>query len=210
MVLTGFVSAQTVFGNIKKGVKKAGSVVGQSIENIGDTVKSTTDLAADEGAPQQSRESRDAMAKATLVQLFSKNEMANELFKASAGYAVFDTRKVIALGVAAGFGRGVAVSKETNARTYMNMGTGGVGLSFGLGGFEKQIVIMFEKSAGFESFTTNGYDATAEAGAMFGNDKIDEGVKFVNGRSIFVLSKKGLKISTSAAGTKYWPDKDLN
>jgi hypothetical protein len=210
MGFTGFVSAQTVFGKIKDGVKKAGSTVGQSIESIGDTAKSTTDLAADGGTPQQSRESRDAVAKATLAQLFSTNEEANALFMTSAGYAVFDTRKVIVLGVAAGFGRGVAVSRKTNARTYMNMGTGGVGLSFGLGGFEKQIVIMFEKTAGFESFIADGYDATAEAGAMLGDDKIDEGVRFVDGRSIFVLSKKGLKVSTSAAGTKYWPDKDLN
>lgn len=203
-------SAQTVFNKIKGGVKKAGDVVGKSIESVGETIESTADLAADEGTPEQSRNSRDAVAEKTLAQLFSKNTAANKLYNESAGYAVFDTRKVITLGVAAGFGRGVAVSKETAVRTYMNMGTGGVGLSLGIGGFENQVVILFEKAAGFEDFVANGYDATAEAGTMFGKDKADQKVRFVDGRSIFILSKKGWKVSTSAAGTKYWPDKELN
>lgn len=210
MALAGTASAQTLFSKIKDGAKKAGDVVGKSIESVGETIESTADLAADEGTPEQSRKSRNSMAKETLAQLFSQNEAANELFKASAGYAVFDTRKVVTLGIAAGFGRGVAVSNETDARTYMNMGTGGVGLSLGIGGFESQVVIMFEKTAGFKSFVTNGYDATAEAGTMFGDDKADQKIRFVDGRSLFVLSKKGWKVSTSAAGTKYWPDKDLN
>ncbi len=210
MVLAHTVSAQTVFDKIKEGANKAGNVVGKSIESVGETIESTADLAADEGTPEQSRASRDAMAEKTLAQLFSKNEAANDLYNASAGYAVFDTRKVVTLGIAAGFGRGVAISKETDTRTYMNMGTGGVGLSLGIGGFESQVVILFEKAAEFEDFVANGYDATAEAGTMFGDDKADQKVRFVDGRSIFVLSKKGWKVSTSAAGTKYWPDKDLN
>jgi hypothetical protein len=203
-------SAQTVFDKIKGGAKKAGDVVGKSIESVGETIESTAELAADEGTPEQSRNNRDAMAEKTLAQLFSKNKTANELYNASAGYAVFDTRKVATLGVAAGFGRGVAVSKETVARTYMNMGTGGVGLSLGIGGFESQVVILFENADGFEDFVANGYDATAEGGSMFGDDKAEQQVRFVNGRSIFVLTKKGWKVSASAAGTKYWPDKDLN
>ena len=210
MVLAHTVSAQTVFDKIKEGANKAGNVVGKSIESVGETIESTADLAADEGTPEQSRASRDAMAEKTLAQLFSKNEAANDLYNASAGCAVFDTRKVVTLGIAAGFGRGVAISKETDTRTYMNMGTGGVGLSLGIGGFESQVVILFEKAAEFEDFVANGYDATAEAGTMFGDDKADQKVRFVDGRSIFVLSKKGWKVSTSAAGTKYWPDKDLN
>ena len=210
IALSGNVSAQTVLDKIKDGANKTGSAIGNAASSVGDTINSTVDLAADKETPEQSRQTRDAVAKDTLAKLFSKNKTAKELFDASAGYAVFDTRKVVTLGVAAGFGRGVAVSKETNKRTYMNMGTGGVGLSLGIGGFESQVVILFEKTAGFNSFVTNGYDATAEGGSMFGDDKAEQQVRFVNGRSIFVLTKKGWKVSASAAGTKYWPDKDLN
>ncbi len=46
---------------------------------------------------------------------------------------MFDTRKATLFGAVAGFGKGVAVSRLTGARTYMNMGTGGVGLAFGFG-----------------------------------------------------------------------------
>ena len=210
LFLSGTASAQTLFKKIKGGVNKAGSVIEKSISNVGETIESTAELAAGEGTPEQSRNSRDLMAKETLAKLFSKNAAAKELFGTCAGYAVFDTRKVITLGVTAGFGRGVAVSKETNARTYMNMRTGGVGFSLGIGGFESQIVILFEKTAGLDAFAINGYDATAEAGTMFGDEKAEQTVRFVDGRSIFVLTKKGLKVSTSAAGTKYWPDPDLN
>ena len=150
------------------------------------------------------------MAKDTLATHFPTNKNTKELFDTSAGYAVFDTHKAVSLGVAAGFSRGVTVSKESNKRTYMNMGTGGVGLSLGIGGFKSQVVILFEKADGFETFVANGYDAAAEAGTIFGEYKSGQQVKFVNGCSIFVLNKKAWKVSTSAPGTKYWLDTDLN
>ncbi len=97
---------------------------------------STVDLAKPDPNPQATRDKLDAMAAQTLTNLFATNPAAQAQFDISAGYAVFDTRKATLLGVVAGFGKGVAVSKTTGARTYMNMGTGGVGLAFGFGGFE--------------------------------------------------------------------------
>lgn len=203
------VSAKGLLNKISKGAGKAAGFVEESVGKVGETIDSTIDLATGDATPQETRDKLDAMAGAGLDRLFSENEAAGNLFDASAGYAVFDTRK-ITFGVAAGFGRGVAVSKITEARTYMNMGTGGVGWSFGFGGFETQVVILFETFEGFESFITDGYDATAEAGSMLGDEKVEQTVRFIDGRSIFVLSKKGWKVSASAAGTKYWVDADLN
>jgi hypothetical protein len=37
----------------------------------------------------------------------------------------------------------------------MNMGAGSVGLSFGLGGFDTQVVILYENAAGDTNFATN-------------------------------------------------------
>ena len=45
---------------------------------------------------------------------------------------------------------------------------------------------------------------------MFGDEKAEFGVRFVDGRAIFVLTKQGWKISATAAGTRYWADKNLN
>jgi serine protease Do len=57
----------------------------------------------------------------------------------------------------------------TQQRTYMKMGTGGVGLALGLGGFQTQIVILFETPADFDTFVYDGYDATAQTGALVGD-----------------------------------------
>jgi len=122
---------------------------------------------------------------------------------------VFDARNVT-LGIAAGYGRGVAVSHITNERTYMRMGTGGVGFQFGLGGFATKVIILFETQIGFTAFVENGYDGTVAGQAMVVDEKADETVRFVDGRSIIVLSDKGLMVNVSATGTKYWADEKLN
>ncbi|MBO9412358.1 MULTISPECIES: hypothetical protein [unclassified Ruegeria] len=92
----------------------------------------------------------------------------------------------------------------------MNMATGGVGAALGIGGFETQIVILFETPGDFPKFFNDGYDATAESGVMFGEEKAGETVRFIDGRSIFVLTKKGWRVATNATGTKYWRAPDLN
>jgi len=207
-------SAQTLFEKIskstEKGMKAVEGTVQKAGESVGDSIDSTIALTSDEETPELTRARMDAMSDEVLTRLFIDNPDANELFDLAAGYAVFDARRSTLLLVSAGFGRGVAVSKIADQRTYMTMGTGGVGLSLGLGGFERQIVILFEDEPGFNSFVVNGYDATAEAGTMFGDDKTDETARYVDGRSIFVLTRKGWKVSASAAGTKYWADPKLN
>ena len=82
------------------------------------------------------------MAGETLTRLFAEQPEAADLFELSAGYAVFDTRKVVLFGLAAGAGRGVAASRTDDRRIYMNMGTAGVGMSLGIGGFETQVVLL--------------------------------------------------------------------
>lgn len=200
----------SLFDKISDGASKAAEKAEGAVKTLEQNVESTIDLAKGEDSVEAGRQVLDQVAEETLTRLFAENPSAQELFEQSAGYAVFDTRKMVLLGVAAGFGRGVAVSRDTGLRTYMKMGTGGVGLSFGLGGLDTQIVILFETAAAFEDFVTQGYDATADAGAMFGDDREDASVRFEDGRSIFVLSNKGWKVRATAAGTKYWADPDLN
>jgi hypothetical protein len=206
----GGTSAPGLLGKLKGGAGKVVGAVEDVADNLGETIDSTVGLAASDKSPAETRFMIDAMAAASLQRLFAEQHDAKALFDTTAGYAVFDTRKIGALGVSAGLGRGVAVSQATSGRTYMNMGTGGLGLSLGIGGFETQIVILFETPEGFQSFTTDGYDASAQAGSMFGDETAGETAQFVDGRSIFVLSKKGWKISATAAGTKYWVDPKLN
>lgn len=116
--------AETLGQKLKAGTQKAGQVVKRGAAQVGETVNSTVDLAKPDPNPQATRDKLDAMAAQTLANLFATNPAAQAQFDISAGYAVFDTRKATLLGVVAGFGKGVAVSKTTGARTYMNMGTG--------------------------------------------------------------------------------------
>ena len=178
-------------------------------DTVDENVNSSVDLMTNEPTPQETRAKLDAMAGETLSRLFVEQPEAADLFELSAGYAVFDTRKLVLFGLAAGAGRGVAISRTNDERIYMNMGTAGVGMSLGIGGFETQVVLLFQDEWDFNEFVTMGR-ATAEAGTMFGEDKAELGVRFVDGRAIFVLTKQGWKVSATAAGTKYWADQNNN
>ncbi len=207
-------SSEGLWSKVKKGASNTGEAIGNTATGVGDmlgdTITSTTNMVSDEETPELTRQRIDDVATKTLELLFAVNGEAKALYDLSFGYAVFDARQLTVVGATAGYGRGVAVAKETGARTYMNMGTGGVGISLGIGGFDRKIIVLFEEGALFHQFVDNGYDATAQAGAMVGDDKDSQEVRFVDGRSIFVLTNKGWKVSASAAGTKYWKDTDLN
>lgn len=202
--------AENTADAIGRGAEKVGDTVGKGAEAVDETINSTADLVTNEATPEETRAKLDLMASEVLTQLLAENPEADTLFGISAGYAVFNSRKVTVFPFSAGYGRGVAVSKDTGQHTYMNMGTGGVGAALGIGGFETKFVIMFETQADLEKFIENGYDATAETGAMYGEERSGEAVRFTDGRSFFVLGKKGWRVSAGASGTKFWKSPELN
>ncbi|WP_298847972.1 hypothetical protein [uncultured Ruegeria sp.] len=219
--LCGPAIAEGVLDKIKKGAKNTADAIGHGAESVGntidkgaaavdETIDSTSELLANEATPEETRAKLDVMAGDILDLLLAKNPEAQSLYEVSAGYAAFDSRKISVFPVSAGYGRGVAVSKDTGQHTYMNMGTGGVGGAIGIGGFETKFVILFETPADLENFIAHGYDATAETGAMYGEDKTGETVRFTDGRSFFVLNKKGWRVSAGASGSKFWKSPELN
>lgn len=209
-ILASSVNAQGLMDTLTTGAGKVGGVVKKGVNSVGDAVGSTTELLSDEETPEETRAKLDKMANEILARLLSENPEAARAHELSAGYAAFDMRRISVFPLSAGYGRGVAVSSPDGARTYMQMGTGGVGAAFGIGGFESQFVIMFETPGDFERFTINGYDASADAGTMVGSERTATDVKFTNGRTFFVLSKKGWRVNANTSGTKYWKDTDLN
>ncbi|NRB34123.1 MAG: hypothetical protein HRU31_05155 [Rhodobacteraceae bacterium] len=92
----------------------------------------------------------------------------------------------------------------------MKMATGGLGLSFGFGGFNSKLVILFETPQAFDSFIEHGLDATAQGAAQAGDDGRDTMAWFQDGRAVYVLTQDGWRVSANLAGTKYWPDTKLN
>jgi hypothetical protein len=212
LVLTGASAgaAQSLRDRLSNGLSQAGTAVQNTARAVDQSVASAVDLARGEATPAETRATLDSMALATLQRLFAENPAAKAQFERSAGFAVFDTRRSTLLGITAGFGRGMAMSRPPGVPTYMRMATGGVGFAFGIGGFESQVVFLFETPVDFEIFVRQGLDASAQAVAVAGDDKVEEVLRFTDGRSIFVLGRKGWRVGATAAGTRYWPDPALN
>src|SRR5206468_7200301 len=115
---------------------------------------------------QQKREAIDEMANMTMDRLLSASPEAKRLFDKSVAYAVFDNFKVAFL-VSGGGGIGVAVDRARRGRTYMKMGTAGLGI--GLGGQSYALVFLFEDLEAFRNFVGKGWRADATATAAVGS-----------------------------------------
>lgn len=209
--------AGEVAGDVTDTVGKAAGDAARATEALGkkavDSVKTTAAETAedlgDADTPAATRAKLDLMAAETLDRLLQERPDVAPLVGASYGYAVFDTRQV-KLGLAGGYGRGVAVDNDTGERTYMRMASAGVGVRLGFGGFDTQFVILFETPFAYNKFVTQGLDATAEATTMAG-DKLDRmALGFEDGRAVFVLTKQGWKVAAGLTGSRYWPDEALN
>ena len=146
----------------------------------------------------------NAMAEEALAELKESSESAGELYEGAYGYAVFNNLK-IALGVSGGGGLGVAVAKDGSERTYMKMGSAGVGL--GLGGQKCKVIFFFETEKTFRSFVDNGWKAEAGAQAAAGKEGVSAETTFHDGLAIYKITDKGLMASADVSGTKYWKSK---
>ena len=149
----------------------------------------------------------DQMARETLELLLTENAGASTLADRAKGFAVFDSFKAAVL-VSGGGGIGVAVNSSNGARTYMKMGTAGIGV--GLGGQSYQIVFFFETQQAFDRFVTKGWQADASANAAAGTKGANETASFSDGVAVFQLTHKGLMAQADVSGTKYWKHKKLN
>lgn len=142
-----------------------------------------------------------------LEALFAEYPKSRALFESAYGWAVFDNLK-LAFGFSGGGGDGVAVVKETGERTFMKMGTAGVGL--GLGVNKYQVVFLFQDEQTFRSFVDKGWQADAGATAAAGTESAEVKTGFVNGLAIYQMTEKGLMANVDIAGTKYWKNDKLN
>jgi lipid-binding SYLF domain-containing protein len=211
---TNAAAAQSLGDKIIGGIQKGAQAVGEGASNVAGAVEgsvnSTKELFASDDDPSKTRARLDATADRSLTRLFQERPEAVDLYEQAVGYAVFDVRKVTLVGFSGGAGRGVAWDQGNERRVYMNMSTAGVGLALGIGGFESQLVIFFKDDAAFDRFITQGFDASANAGSMVGDEKSEVEIEFRDGRAVFVLTTKGWRVAASATGSRFWPDKDLN
>jgi lipid-binding SYLF domain-containing protein len=179
------------------------------------TAQKTDSKAAKAAASQQAEASKaaatrqrvDTNAQETLKELFEQNEGAKKLFDKAAGYAVFSGTKAGFVVSGAG-GVGVAVDKRSGQRTYMKMGSAGVGLSFGARRYD--LIILFETPQHLTNFVQGGWDSSATAEATAGTESKGVGSTFFDGIAIFRMTNRGLMANADVSGTRFWVAEDLN
>src|SRR5262245_20688192 len=155
---------------------------------------------------QERRQEIDRNVQATLDELLKTHEGVRDLYGRAAGYAVFTVTKGGFI-VSGGGGNGVAVDKATGQRTYMRMGTGGIGL--GIGGQRYSLVVLFENADRLGKFVAGGWDSSATAEAVAGQDGVAVRSSFIDGVALYQITEKGLMAQADVSGTKFWVNEEL-
>jgi lipid-binding SYLF domain-containing protein len=150
----------------------------------------------------------DLRSQVALDNLLASNDGAKSLFDQAAGYAVFEITKAGGLMVTGAGGSGVAVNKASGSRSYMRMGSGGVG--FGIGVQNYDLIVMFEDEPHLMRFMDGGWDSSATAQAAAGQEGINLTSSFIDGVAFFQVTDKGLIAIADVAGTRFWVADTLN
>lgn len=167
--------------------------------------------AAAKSATEEKRAEIDEMAEGMLGDLHKLKPMAKDQIKKAAGYAVFSNVGVNLVFASFAGGRGVVVDKKGN-RTYMKMGSAGLGLGLGVKDF--RAVFVFRTKAKLDAFVEKGWDFSGQVDAAAKSDKkgaaIAAAETAIPDVEIYQITKNGLALQATLQGTKYWKDKDLN
>jgi lipid-binding SYLF domain-containing protein len=151
----------------------------------------------------------------TLNELYEIRPETRGRLRQAVGYGVFSNIETKIMFVGGGSGYGVVVDNANGKETFMRMAKlhGGVGL--GIQDF--RAVFVFNDRATMQKFVEEGWqfgggaDASLKAGekgaAASGDVMVDTQVQPME---IYQFTKSGVALSATAAGTKYWKDKELN
>ena len=181
--------------------KGLGLGIGIAALSIFGAVNAQEDSKAAKGRAEIDAKSADVLNE------FLAMDGAQALYDQAAGYATFMVTKGGLIASGAG-GGGVAVDKASGARTYMRMGSAGVGLTVGLSRYD--IVILFETADKLTAFQQGGWDSSATAQAAAGSSGAQVSQTFFNGVAYYQLGRKGLMASADVSGTRFWVTDELN
>lgn len=147
-----------------------------------------------------------------LTQLYKAQPGSEQEVRNAYGTAVFSNTGVTAFFLTAGYGYGVARNNKSAQDTYMQMGTGGLGLGLGIKDF--RAVFLFRDEKAYHNFVNQGFDfsgqvdAAAKAGAKGG--AVSGAADVIPGVRVYQLTQTGLALQATLNGTKYWKDNYLN
>ena len=212
MLATGPLFASSLLDKAKDlgsaAVDKGKEMGSTAVDIVDDTATSAGEaISGEKESPETARAEIDRMEAATLERLFAESPEARERFDSTPAYAVFDSRKMSFL-ITTAFGSGVAVNSESGERVYMKMAEGGV--NYGAGAQLYQVVFLFPTLNSYLDFVNKGWDAGAGADAVAGKDDENLGLRLPDGTSVYKLNEKGIALSATLTGTKYWKWDELN
>ena len=168
-----------------------------------------TNLLAESKAEKQ--EDIQKMAQQTLQQLYQAQPLANAAIEKAAGYAVFSDMGFKILFGGSGTGQGVVVNNQTKQKTYMKMVELQAGLGFGISKFRNVFVFRTKAAMAFiNSGWQFGGQATAGAKTADSGGAMQGAVSVDNDIYMYQLTEKGLNVSVTVTGAKYYKDDSLN
>ena len=148
----------------------------------------------------------------TLQRLYQEQPSTKDKIKKAAGYGVFSNANINIIFASGGGGYGVVVDNSTGQRTHMKMALGGIGLGLGVKDYRQ--VLIFNSKKVLKKFTESGWEfgGLADAAAKAGESGGELSAEGAIGSDIeaYSMTKSGLVLQATVAGTKYWKDKDLN
>ena len=165
--------------------------------------------------PDDKRKVVRNMRTETLNELYKKRPEARSKLRQAVGYGAFTNIETKIMFVGGGSGYGLIVDNANGRETFMRMAKvhGGVGL--GIQDF--RAVFVFNDRDTMKRFIEEGWqfgggaDASLKAGekgaAATGDIMVDTQAKPME---IYQFTEAGIALSATAAGTKYWKDKELN
>jgi lipid-binding SYLF domain-containing protein len=161
---------------------------------------------------QEKRANIQKMRADTLAKLYQVEPSSRERIGSAVGYGVFSNVGVNLILLSAGGGWGVVRDNRSARDTYMNMGSGGIGLGLGVKDFRG--VFVFTSAGALDQFVNGGWDGSAQAdaaavatgkgGAWAGAVDVAPGIK------LYQITESGLALQATIQGTKYWRDDELN
>lgn len=163
------------------------------------------------GTKAQKRQIILDMQQDALTQLYAEKPAARAEIEASPGFATFSNANINLILFSAGTGFGVVNDQSSNAKVYMNMAEGGLGL--GLGAKDYRIVMVFHTKGAMNQFVSNGwtFGGTADAAAKAGEKgRSVEGEAKFGDVTVYTMTESGLALQASIKGTRFWKDPDLN
>jgi lipid-binding SYLF domain-containing protein len=147
----------------------------------------------------------------TLNEIYAKRpEVQTEVTNAP-GYAVFSKIETKILFAGTGSGYGVHVNNLTGKQTYMKMAK--IHGGFGVGLEDLRVLLVFPTRDVMERFVSQGWEFGV--GASLGAQSGDRGASGTAQGSlqeirIYQITDAGVVAGATLAGTKYWPNADLN